>query len=371
MACRYLESSFIKVKYFGNLTENVTRSERGGYLSTNLTFIYILVPTRGPCGDTEVLSRTAECVAAEETSEVAVNKKISQVNQQQVVFRDNHTASDHGNSSCEAAWQLEVAGSCYTLLDQGPCAAGEWLVLAAAEDQLPPRAECAPRPCPAPAVWWPALCECVGGADFRYSAAEVCGDTEQLVVSPRGEGVCSCARHHAADTAGECHELGGPGPCGGGQVWDLDPDTGAAQCGDNDNEVRVFELIPHNSAGTRTAQGARCGLDENGKCRKILNLRGRDGFGPDDGNPSSASAADFLSWLSSFPASSPSSCVAASCPGDSVAWTDGRCYQLASTGPCTPGSWLLLHSLTEAGPKSAIFSVRYKIFLIKIFSVPG
>ena len=319
-----------------------------------------------------MLSRTAECVAAEETREVAVNKKkISEVEQQQVVFRDNHTASDHGDPSCEAAWQLEVAGSCYTLLDQGPCAAGEWLVLAAAEDQLPPRAECAPRPCPAPAVWWPALCECVGGADSRYSAAEVCGDTEQLVVSPRGEGVCSCAPHHAADTAGECHELGGPGPCGGGQVWDLDPDTGAAVCGDNDNEVRVFELIPHNSAGTRTAQGARCGLDENGKCRKILNLRGRDGFGSDDGNSSSASAADFLSWLSSFPASSPSSCVAASCPGDSVAWTDGRCYQLASTGPCTPGSWLLLHSLTEAGPKSVNIFLRFQIFLLKIFSAPG
>ena len=34
-------------------------------------------------------------------------------------------------------------------------------------------------------------------------------------------------------------------------------------------------MIPANSAGPTTASRQNCFVDENGKCRKILNLRGR------------------------------------------------------------------------------------------------
>ena len=34
-------------------------------------------------------------------------------------------------------------------------------------------------------------------------------------------------------------------------------------------------MIPANSAGPTTATRQNCFVDENGKCRKILNLRGR------------------------------------------------------------------------------------------------
>lgn len=40
------------------------------------------------------------------------------------------------------------------------------------------------------------------------------------------------------------------------------------------------------------------------------------------------------------------------CEGDTIAWSDGQCYQLASTGPCSTGQWLVLDSIVNGKPRA-------------------
>lgn len=90
-----------------------------------------------------------------------------------------------------------------------------------------------------------------------------------------------------------CHELGSRGPCDEDMLWDLEPESGASECRDNATaqgiKKRVFDSIPANTA--RTAQAKKCYVDERGKCRQILNLRGLFGEETD---------LEFTHWIKTF-----------------------------------------------------------------------
>ena len=67
-------------------------------------------------------------------------------------------------------------------------------------------------------------------------------------------------------------------------------------------------MIPANSAGPTTATRQNCFVDENGKCRKILNLRGRIDISNTTGTEDSdvevevndSDVMDLILWLQQF-----------------------------------------------------------------------
>jgi len=234
-------------------------------------------------------------------------------------------------------------GLCYSLLTQGPCPEGQWLQLSS---KTPARATCAPQPCAdvEMSVFWPEICRCIPAnksEDGGYGPEDVCGPGSELVWSPYGEGVCTCQDNYYADDQGHCYEVGSHGPCEDGHIWGVD--NGTVTCIENNNEKRLFDLIPTNSPNdlpkSRITQTQRCHVDEKGKCRKTLNLRNR--FGNTD---------SFTTWIASFERRSSEQCQVPVCEGDMVPWLDGKCYQLASTGPCQEGSWLVLDSVVDGNP---------------------
>jgi len=250
----------------------------------------------------------------------------------------NKTNDEHCNEEGLIFWPDN--GLCYSLLTQGPCPQGHWLQLF---NGTTGTARCTPVPCgdPDSEVFWPEICTCISANTTReggYGPEDVCGPGSQLIWSPYGEGVCTCADHHYADEDGNCFEIGSVGPCKNGDIWAIV--NGSTTCIGNDNEIRVFDLIPANNPNSlpssRTTQVQRCHVDEKGKCRKTLNLKNR--FGDSD---------NFLSWISGFKKRSSANCQVRNCSGDSLLWLDGKCYQLASTGPCMEGSWLVLDSIAD------------------------
>eukprot|EP00092_Neocalanus_flemingeri_P008052 GFUD01008690.1.p1 GENE.GFUD01008690.1~~GFUD01008690.1.p1 ORF type:complete len:1006 (-),score=224.49 GFUD01008690.1:142-3159(-) len=234
-------------------------------------------------------------------------------------------------------------GLCYSLLTQGPCPEGHWLQLASSTTAM---ATCAPQPCQdaEAEVFWPEICKCISAnstEDGRYGPADVCGPGSELVWTPYGEGVCTCSENFYTDEVGNCFEIGSVGPCENGDIWGVV--NGSTACVKNYNEIRVFDLIPANHPNSlpksRTTQVQRCHVDEKGRCRKTLNLRNR--FGDSE---------NFSSWLAGFERRSSEQCQVATCSGDKLPWLDGKCYQLASTGPCEEGSWLVLDSVKDGQP---------------------
>jgi len=307
------------------------------------------VGERGPCKEDEILSIGSEkspvCKgkAKAKSKETASNSKIiSFDNKLSKTATEEKELDEDSITSCEEDWKVVVNGSCYSLLDQGPCADGDWLVWTGAVGQ------CLPRQCDhSGGVWWPELCECVAEVGTRYTARDICGVNETLVWSPYGQGVCACRHGYEADgeVGGRCYELGGVGPCDDGQVWGLDNVTRVGQCQPNDNQVRVIIDIIPSTAELRSSQLTRCSADENGKCRKSLKLRQRFGDDEDVG---------FLEWLSSSQprGSVDGTCKVATCEGDKIPWVDGQCYQLASTGPCDQNQWLVLDNIVDGLPRA-------------------
>ena len=47
----------------------------------------------------------------------------------------------------------------------------------------------------------------------------------------------------------------------------------------------------------------------------------------------------------------PGECEVRTCRGDELVWHDGQCHQLAATGPCQPGAWLVLQALVRGRPR--------------------
>ena len=242
---------------------------------------------------------------------------------------------------CHKSRQVRVEGSvgCHSLLTRGPCEAeDDWVVL----EPSSLTGRCERRRCEGREVWLASHCGCLGPQE----AAAHCGQQAGLVWSPLGEGICVCEEDSIADQAGVCHQLGSRGPCRQHQVWLLSDNQteGGARCADNDNQDRFIELLSSksnrgNRGDSNTAQGQRCYVDEAGRCRKILNIANRFGQEP---------LLAWPGWLAGFTASS-SLCSPGGlepCQGEEgqegVRWSDGECYQLATTGPCPSGHWLVL-----------------------------
>jgi hypothetical protein len=130
-------------------------------------------------------------------------------------------------SACLASGRIlwPADRQCYSLLDQGPCERGQWLVL----DASGTRVDCQPRRCPCDAAHRD-LCEVevehlAGSCHVAATAAAagLCAPGEQLVVTPRGYGVCGCITRppHVLWNAvgdeegnnGRCYPLYQQGPC--------------------------------------------------------------------------------------------------------------------------------------------------------------
>ena len=150
-------------------------------------------------------------------------------------------------------------GECYPLASTGPCQPGHWLVLG---DSHGPgySLKCQARDCPEEEVWWSPDCTCFPPtlnqtARPKSGLESPCGDGQMLLVSPYGYGVCAFT----------------------------------------ENALRLFEQLT--STSSRTSEAAtrkNCFLDENGMCRKTLNIRGTiiNRIKPET---------DLLTWLDQFP----------------------------------------------------------------------
>ncbi|XP_023328067.1 uncharacterized protein LOC111701135 [Eurytemora carolleeae] len=230
-------------------------------------------------------------------------------------------------------------GNCYSLLDQGPCQDGQWLIL---NSTKPIRAKCALIPCPVgEQVFWSALCQCIDIDNTirsgRYSPLEVCGERSRMVLNPYGEGECACEVGFFKDNQGICHALGSQGPCDTGLSWELVSDT--VECVDTREglEVRVFDLIPHDQ---RRAEVVKCFKDSKGNCRQTLGLNinriGEDRnrteflnerFG-EDGN---GTESDFETFINNYPVQAKANCAINPCKEDMIPWINGSCYQVYQT----------------------------------------
>ena len=139
-------------------------------------------------------------------------------------------------------------GNCYSLLERGPCSEDSSRLVMVVQSDGGLEAECRPRRCESPdEIWEPETCKC-------YSSSEPgpCGSGERLYEDVFGAGMCGCEEGHEvwADT-GECHQLGGRGPCQEGDTFIYHQETQLAGCTDSPN-TRVFDLIPPGEVISRT-----------------------------------------------------------------------------------------------------------------------
>lgn len=258
-------------------------------------------------------------------------------------------------------------GSCYSLLTQGPCETGHWLQLAEVqvEGSSVPEVECALQKCPdSGTVWWPELCQCVGQFNSSgpsvYGAEQICGKGGQLVVTPHGEGACACRQDppHAEADDGVCYELDTQGPCEDEHIW-ARGNEGEVECVKGfELKERFFDILPSNPPIITATQNTCSQVDSRGRCvqgikfkrRRRVNKNGRRGGSRRGRRQAEADGGldteEFLNWIQTFARrSSSGECKVPLCEDDTVAWVDGKCYQLASQGPCRDGSWLVLHSV--------------------------
>merc|ERR1712173_61277 len=88
-----------------------------------------------------------------------------------------------------------------------------------------------------------------------------------------------------------------------GQIFTYQPLTQTTQCTDNNNNTRVFDVIPatgsnnNNIINSNKVTKETCVLDSKGKCRRKINIK-RAG-------PRLSQSAEFKSWLDSFIVRSP------------------------------------------------------------------
>ena len=124
---------------------------------------------------------------------------------------------------CHEEWKVSYNGSCFPLLEQGPCPEGEWLVVSPGQSHgntsdsddflaylgVGVSVTCVTRPCDERdgGFWWPELCECVSPEPgvTRYTVSDVCGDQETMVVTPHGQGVCTCQPGYSYDEVRHSH----------------------------------------------------------------------------------------------------------------------------------------------------------------------
>ena len=95
-----------------------------------------------------------------------------------------------------------------------------------------------------------------------------CAPGERLYQDIFGGGVCGCREGHEvwAET-GECHEVGGRGPCVEGQTFTFNQVTHVTNCSDTETNTRVFDIIPssNNIKNMNKVTKETCVLDAKGK----------------------------------------------------------------------------------------------------------
>lgn len=152
---------------------------------------------------------------------------------EEVILPDENAALAPEMERCLAQKKIywPADSQCYTLLTQGPCNSGQWLVASKIQPrynwQKPQiKVHCKTKTCPCLASD-PDFCEVEmkeNGGNCRNCvtalAAEqdgICGQGEQLFNSPFGYGICGCRTkphlHVPWNEDGKCYPLLGKGPC--------------------------------------------------------------------------------------------------------------------------------------------------------------
>jgi len=301
-----------------------------------------IIGQRGPCSEEEILifSRVhfrPKCVTSKGGAGGSTEQD-NKITEETSIVKTGQNTDSVCNEKEKIFWPGD--GQCYKLLEQGPCPDKQWLELDTLE---PPRAKCSEMPCedPVTQAYWPKLCQCIDINNKirsgRYSPADVCGSNTRIVSDPYGQGMCTCEAgfYMGPGEGGDCHALGTQGPCESGLVFEIL--EGALTCVNSTQKlkVRVFDLVHHDQ---QRAQVIRCYQDSRGNCRKPLGLN----IGRFDGS-------EFLLWLANF-RKPVKKCAAESCESDKMVWTDGKCYQAATTGPCRGVQWLVLEKIIDNRP---------------------
>ena len=275
------------MKFFGNPMENVTKLVNGKWQKPAIKYDHKRNCFSGPCKEDEILAigsrRNPECSSTLRT--LSKTASLEEPDKKKPETRIEFSQ----DRPCHEKWKVSYNGSCFPLLEQGPCPEGEWLVVSPGQGDSDDFLEylgvgvsvtCVTRPCDERdgGFWWPELCECVSSEPgvTRYTVSDVCGDQETMVVSPQGRGVCTCQPGYSYDEVSpdmsqHCH-------------------TESLQhqvCQQNEElKERLFDQIPIN-----TAQAKKCYVDERGKCRTLLRVRGLFGEETD---------LEFTHWIKSF-----------------------------------------------------------------------
>ena len=152
---------------------------------------------------------------------------------EEVILPDENAALAPEMERCLAQKKIywPADSQCYTLLTQGPCHSGHWLVAAKIQPrynwQKPQiKIHCKAKKCPCLASD-PDFCEvemensavnCRGCVTALAAEQDgICGQGEQLFNSPFGYGICGCRTkphlHVPWNEDGKCYPLLGKGPC--------------------------------------------------------------------------------------------------------------------------------------------------------------
>ena len=261
--------------------------------------------------------------------------------------RDGKERGEEGRDVQEKCTGDKVSyeGGCWQLASTGPCGPGQWLVLEGVEEGEV-LLQCRERRCGQQEVWWPGTCSCLA-RDEKTRSGGVCGEGGEVMVTPYGEGVCGCK---------EGWEVGVDHGSSGGQqgVCRSSPDWHSGI------ETRgIFDNIPVNDeTAFSRATRLNCYVDDAGNCRRSWELAPKNvprfaNTPSKDESSKLSTAQDLIEWLTTFEKQElVEDCpvrqrdVQEECVGDKVSY-EGGCWQLASTGPCGPGQWLVLEGVEE------------------------
>lgn len=160
---------------------------------------------------------------------------------------------------CLSEGKVAAEGKCYSLLSQGPCAEGEWVVLSSSDSAT---GSCRPRPCQGQEFTDDLYVEVDGECKAAYGE-DVCGGKlgERLFIGPYGKGRCDCDddwnRGTREDGSTRCYQKNTRGWCGPREVL-----TGCnTKSSDNPSRKSNKECVfPFTHLG-KTHNGCKVGSD--------------------------------------------------------------------------------------------------------------
>jgi len=151
----------------------------------------------------------------------------------ELVCRDSYSELE----ACPVG-EVGFRGACSTLASQGPCPPGSWLLLLGVQGEQVEVA-CTTRRCAEGEVWWSPTCSCLNPTTTPHP----CGEGVEVLVSPRGAGLCGGCRKGWRKVGERCY-------------------MGA--------EVRgIFDELPVNEGNSYSqATPLNCYMDHMGRCRR-------------------------------------------------------------------------------------------------------